>query len=289
MVTGVVWLFLAFVLIAAVALVVVLAVFSRGTAPRSGHDGVRRVRQVITLARVVAVVLAVRVVMDVSAVGAHGQGLALTPFVAAIVWVIGGIAAEMVTRSALRDGGAVLEVRSLGRYLPRRGAVLLVFGIALLVAAAVITTLAADPDGRSLSYTCGPNCHGTRSPWAGAFYTAPLAVAFVVLLVLVAVNVRLVVSRPRGRLDAPDQAADDATRTSAVAATLLVVALAVAATAAGLVMFSLLSPTFAPDTPASVRVAMATTVASLVIAVVSATALAVTAFSPRQARTSLEA
>ncbi|UFU02345.1 hypothetical protein LQF12_12665 [Ruania suaedae] len=281
--SGAIWAFLAFVLVAAASLIVVVVVFSRGTSPRSGHDGVRRVRQVITLARVAAAVLAVRMVVDVSALGVHGQGLALAPAVVAIVWVIGGLAAEMVTRSALRDGGAGLEVRDVRRYLPRRGAQLLGLGLGLLVAATVITTLAAGPDGRSLSYSCGPGCSGTRTPWPGTFYTTPLAVAFVILLILVVVNIRLVVSRPRGALEAPDQAADDATRASAVAATLVVVSLAVAATAAGLMMFGLLPAALAADEPWTSRAALAAMLAAGALAAAAAVSLLVTALSPRPA------
>ncbi|UFU07431.1 hypothetical protein [Ruania halotolerans] len=286
--TGFVWFFLAFVLIAAVALFVVIAVFSRGSAPRSGHDGVRRVRAVIVLARVVAAVLAVRVVMDVSELGLYGQGLSLAPFVVAIVWVLGGIAAEMVTRSALRDGGAALEVRSLERYLPRRSAFLLGFSIVLLVATAVITTVVAGADGRSLAYACGPDCMSTRTPWPGAFYTAPLAVAFMILLVLVAINVHLAVTRPRGNLAEVDLAADDDTRSAAVAAALAVVALAIAATAAGLVMFGLLPPSFDPDAPPLIRLALVAGIAAVVLAAVSAAGLLVTALTPRPVRSAAE-
>ncbi|SEE96159.1 hypothetical protein [Ruania alba] len=286
--TGIVWLFLAFVLIAAVALFVVIAVFSRGTTPRADHDGVRRVRNVILMARVAAAVLAVRVVMDVSGLGLHGQGLALAPVVVAIVWVLGGIAAEMVTRSALRDGGAALEVRSLRRYVPRRGTVLLGLSVALLVTAATITTLMADSGGRSLSYSCGTNCWADRSPWPGEFYTAPLAVAFVVLLALVTTNIWLAVSRPRGRLDDADAAADDATRTAAVAAALAVVALATAATAAGLAIFGLLPAAFDPDGLVLARLTLALTLAAVAVAAASSAALLVTAFSPRPSRTPSE-
>lgn len=287
--SGSIWLVFAFVLIATVALFVVIVVIARGAQPRSGHDGVRRVRRVIFLARVVAAVLAVRVVMDVSALGQYGQGLALAPVVVAIVWVIGGIAAETFTRSTLRGGGATLEVRSVRRYLPLRATVLLGAGIVLVVAAGIVTSALADPDGRSLSHSCGPNCWSIRSPWAGTFYLAPLAVALLVLLALVAINVRLVVSRPRGHLAAADATADDATRSAAVAASLSVVALAVAATAAGLVVFGMAAAAFDPHAPLAARLVWLPGLAGAVLAGISAVGLVVAALAPRPAELPVEA
>src|SRR5699024_7241489 len=110
-------------------------------------------------------------------------------------------------------------------------------GLVLVLVAGTITTVVAAPDGRSLSHACGPNCWSISFLWFGTFYTAPLVVAFALLLALVAINVRLVVSRPRGHLSAAAATADDATRSAAVAASLSVVALAVAATGGGLVVF----------------------------------------------------
>ncbi len=268
-----VWTAFAFVLVAAVALVVVIAVVGLRSTSGSDHHGIRRVRRVVTMARVLAAVLAVRVILDVDEVGRYGQGLALAPVVAATVWVIAGVAAELVSASVLRDGGANLEVRTLRRYLPTWGAGLLAGALLALLATGVLTSLLADASGRGLTYSCGPGCTSTRTPWPGPFYLLPVGVAFAVLLVLTAASLHLTVARPRGALGESVAAEDDRLRRGGVAVTLTVLALATAATAAGLMLFSILPVALGPDGPAWVRLALATVVVALLLAAAATGAL----------------
>ena len=261
-----VWTAFAFVLVAAVALVVVIAVVGLRRTSSSDHHGIRRVHRVLTMARVLAAVLAVRVVLDVDEVGRYGQGLALAPVVAATVWLVAGVVAELVSSSILRDGGANLEVRTLRRYLPTGGAGLLAGALLALLATAVLTSLLADASGRGLTYSCGSGCTGTRTPWPGPFYLLPVGVGFAVLLVLTAASLHLTVARPRGALGESAAAEDDRLRRRGVAVTLLVVALATAVTAAGLMLFSILPVALIPDGPAVVRVALGTVVLALLLA-----------------------
>lgn len=268
-----VWLALVFVLVATVAAAVVVAAFGLHRARRSDHRGLRRVRQVMTVARVVAVVLAVRVVLDVVEVGSFGQGLALAPGVAATVWVVAGVVAEAVSATMLRDGGANLEVRTVGRYLPQWGTALLAVAVLALAVTGVLTSALADASGRGLTYSCGPGCTGTRTPWPGPFYLLPIGVVLALLLVLTALRIVLAVRRPRGALGHAETLEDDRLRRGGAASALAVAAVAVTLTATGLLLFGMLPSALDPHTPGAVTVAVATVVLAMVLSGVAAVAL----------------
>lgn len=276
-----VWTAFVFVLVATVAVVVVIGVTGLHHRRRTDHHGIRRVQRMISLARVLAAVLAVRVVLDVDDVGRYGQGLALAPVVAATVWVVAGVAAEVVSASMLRDGGANLEVRTLRRYLPTWGAGLLAGALLALLATGVLTSVLADATGRGLTYACGPDCTSTSTPWPGSFYLLPVGVAFALLLLLTAVSLRLTVARPRGALGEDATAEDDRLRRSGVAVTLAVVAMATAVTAAGLMLIGILPVAVARDSPAGARVALAAVVLALLLAGGAAVALLRAALAAR--------
>ncbi len=108
----------------------------------------------------------------------------------------------------------------------------------MLVSGGAWATAVASPDdlgraGRSLATTCGPGCTGSRGPWPGSFYTVPLAVGLLLVLVLAVVAARAVVRRPRNGADPDVVRLDDVARRRALETVVAAVGVAVGATLAG--------------------------------------------------------
>jgi hypothetical protein len=75
------------------------------------------------------------------------------------------------------------------------------------------TTAAGSPDdlgraGRSLFRSCGPTSSEGSGPWAGSFYSLPLAIVVLVGVVAAALALRQIVRRPRPE-DPSGQILDD--------------------------------------------------------------------------------
>ncbi|WP_392543927.1 hypothetical protein [Oryzobacter telluris] len=169
--------------------------------------------------RVVGLVLGVVVAGLLFSLGervdALGRLTALAPVALGAGILLGTIVGELTARPPVGiRRSAVMERRSLGALVPRGRAVVLGVGSALLAGTLGIGAAWGSPDdlgraGRSYARTCevvlpdlGRTTMGSaHGPWPGSFYAVPLAVAFVVLAVLVAVALRAVVARPRPELD----------------------------------------------------------------------------------------
>ncbi|MFC0007358.1 hypothetical protein [Micromonospora siamensis] len=146
-----------------------------------------------------------------------GRGTAIAAPLLGLCVLAGVVAGE--SRAARPTGPArtaALETRQVRHYLPRwpaRAVAVAGAGLAVLLAA---TTAAGSADdlgraGRSLAYDCGVVA-GSHGPWAGSFYSLPLAVVLGVGVLLAGLALRRVVGRPRPVDDAGDLVRDDAER-----------------------------------------------------------------------------
>lgn len=149
-----------------------------------------------------------------------GRSLLLAPALVGLGVVVGVLVGEQRVRppsSSARSAGLVH--RRPGDYLPRR----LTWAVALttvaLGALLVMTTHLGSADastgraGGSLALRClarGAEVVTSGGPWLGRYYSLPLAVAMLAVLVATLVGVRSAVLRPRASADAGDRDAVDA-------------------------------------------------------------------------------
>lgn len=142
------------------------------------------------------------VALGVSFAGSLGRGVMLAAPVFGVAFLLAVCAGEMTSSppSAVRRT-ATIRTRRVRSYLPRplTGAVGL--STLLLTASMIGATLYGSTDdlgrvGRSLSYSCAQGHIGSRGPWPGWFYAAPLllvtgivvSVAFATLVQIVRRN-----------------------------------------------------------------------------------------------------
>ena len=186
------------------------------------HPGVVEIARHTRRWRVVGLLLGAAAAVLALALGervdALGRVTALAPMALGAGVLLGTIAGELTARPAvgIRRSAAV-EARTLSAILPRGRAAVLAGSTALLVGALAIGAAWGSADdlgraGRAFARTCtvaDPDLgtivmSGSRGPWPGWFYAAPLALALAVLAVLVAVALRAIVARPRPELDSRD-------------------------------------------------------------------------------------
>src|SRR5689334_3750806 len=150
--------------------------------------------------------------------GALGRGFLLAAPVFGLCVLTGVVAGELTVRPpGGRTRAAVLEVRRVRDYLPRRLTTAVLGAAVALASLAAVTTATAVPDhlgraGRWLQLACGPGLVQTSGPWAGSFYTLPLAVLVAAGLVAAGGALHAVVGRARTGTDPGTVAADDALR-----------------------------------------------------------------------------
>jgi hypothetical protein len=145
-----------------------------------------------------------------------GRGVLLAAPLLGLCVLAGVIAGES---RAVRPTGptrqAALETRQVRHYLPRRPARAVAAAGVTLTALLTATTAAGSADdlgraGRALAYDCG-TVTGSHGPWAGSFYSLPLALVVAAGVLIAALAVRRVVGRPRPQA-AADLGPDDAER-----------------------------------------------------------------------------
>ena len=152
-----------------------------------------------------------------AASGALGRGLLLAGPVFGLCVLAGVVAGEISVRPA---GGptrtAVVEVRRVRDYLPHGLAKAVLAAAAVLLALVTVTTATAGPDdlgrGTVLLSRCGPGSWEGHGPWAGSFYSVPLAAMVATGLIVAGVALRVVIRRARTGADPDGVAADDALR-----------------------------------------------------------------------------
>lgn len=242
------WLIVAAVPLLVVGLVVAVLVVALRRA-RTGlrwsqiQDPVaRRWRTVTATCWWVGVAVAVVGVVAIAAVEDLGRGLMLGPVVLGLVLTAATAAGEVITArtpGAAGDGDreVLLEVRTVRGLVPPGRLVLATAG----VIAALLTTLAASlvsraddlgRAGRTIPYDGIDGSFGWRGPWPGWFYTVPVWVLLVILLVAVAAVLRLVVDRRRSGPSERERFLDDLIRRTSAQRLVALVALVGFGTAA---------------------------------------------------------
>lgn len=149
--------------------------------------------------------------------GALGRGLLLAGPVFGLCVLAGVVAGEISVRPA---GGqtrtAVVEVRRVRDYLPHGLVKAVLAAAAVLLALVTVTTATAGPDdlgrGTVLLSRCGPGLWEGHGPWAGSFYSVPLAAMVATGLIVAGAALRVVIRRARTGADPDVVAADDALR-----------------------------------------------------------------------------
>ena len=140
-----------------------------------------------------------------------GQALAAPAF--ALCLLAGVILGEVRPRPDGPHRTATLEVRDVGRYLPRALTRWLVVFAVTLAVLLVVTTAVGSPDdlgrpGRWLAVSCGPELSRAAGPWPGSFYSLPIALVVVLGLGAALMTARFVA----GRRAEDDPAGDEAAR-----------------------------------------------------------------------------
>ncbi|MBS2965926.1 hypothetical protein KGA66_22970 [Actinocrinis puniceicyclus] len=135
--------------------------------------------------------------------GALGRGMML----AAPLFGLCVLAGVLVGESSVGAPGgptrlAAVEVRRVRDFLPRQLSNAVATAACALAALLLATTAAASPDdlgraGRLLVCRCSPISSEAHGPWAGSFYSVPLAGVVVVGIVTAILALRQIVRRPR--------------------------------------------------------------------------------------------
>ncbi|MGV8845910.1 hypothetical protein [Tessaracoccus sp.] len=200
-----------------------------------------RLRVTNTVARVSGVVVGLMILAPLMASLRFGLGVFLAPAVFAATQILAIVAAGILTHSAARTRGtAGLEVRGVRRYLPGRLTMLVASAsatLALVLAGTTATAVADDMGvrGRAFSYfyPCDGVCSAGFSPWPGAFYSLPLAIALTVVVALAVLGVIIAVRRPRDASNPEIVRVDDLIRARAVESIVAAVGVGVAGTLVG--------------------------------------------------------
>ena len=206
----------------------------------AAHPGLARLRRSTLLVRLVAMVVGAVAAVVTASTGGLGRGFALAPAVFAAVQILGVLAVDLLARDDARSPGtAGLEVRRV-RDFSAPGLVRLAaaagVGLALFLAWAGAV---AGPDdlgraGRALTYSCVQGCdHGTLSPWPGPYYSVPMAVALLAVVLLAGLAVRVTVRRPRNGASPEIVAVDNVVRRRSVESVLAAVGVAISGSLAG--------------------------------------------------------
>jgi len=139
--------------------------------------------------------------------------------------VVAGVLAGELAGAAVEGPvrRAPLEVRRVGDHLPRAlGRTVAGLAVLLLGLLAVTSATASADDlgrgGRALAYRCGAQLSGAVGPWAGSYYSVPLAAVLVVGLLGAGLALRQVVRRPRAGTTPAALVDDDAVRRRSAAA-----------------------------------------------------------------------
>ncbi|MCW2881273.1 MAG: hypothetical protein JWQ95_5373 [Sphaerisporangium sp.] len=135
--------------------------------------------------------------------GALGRGVMLAAPLFGLCVVAGVLVGEFsVGGPRGQTRRAAVEVRQVRDYLPRQLSRAVITAACALVALLLATTAAGSPDdlgraGRSLFRRCGPTSSEAHGPWAGSFYSFPLAIVVLAGVVTAVLALRQIVRRPR--------------------------------------------------------------------------------------------
>jgi hypothetical protein len=149
--------------------------------------------------------------------GALGRGLLLAAPLFGVFVLAGVLAGELSVRApGGRTRRAAIAVRRAGDYIPRGLACSIAVAAVAMGALLIVTTATGTADdlgsGRSLVRRCSAVMTQSDGPWAGSFYSIPLAIVILGGLTAAVFALRQVVRRPRPGDPATLAAADDLLR-----------------------------------------------------------------------------
>jgi hypothetical protein len=225
-----------------VAVVVGALVFAsrRKVAPAAPRTPATREWRLVQLTRAVGVVVGLLVGWRVFDRGSYGTGPMLAPAAFGLCVVLATAVGETVVRPRRAAGvrSASLTPRRVTAYLPRVTTALV--GVMLVVSTAtmVLTTVTASRDDytdgmRALS--CRTATTGSsQTPYPGSYYTLPLGLLLLSVLVVAVLAARQVVRRPRGM--AGTEVGDDALRRRSIGVVVAATGIAVCAPYVGVAL-----------------------------------------------------
>lgn len=150
--------------------------------------------------------------------GALGRGVLLAAPLFALFVVLGTLAAQLRATS-LTGSVRVADVghRRIRDYVPVGLSRMVVAGAAVLTVMLVFTTALGSADdlgraGRALTRRCNETTTGTHGPWAGVFYSLPLAIVVLIGIAAGLFTLHRVVRRPRPSNPHDVRTSDDALR-----------------------------------------------------------------------------
>jgi hypothetical protein len=206
----------------------------------AAFPGLARLRRSTLTGRLLAVVIGLAVIVPVGATGRLGRGLMLVPAVFAAVQVLGVLIGDVVARRDARTPGiAGLEVRRARDFLPRRLVRLVSLAAGALAVLLAWATAVGSPDdlgraGRSLTYVCTEACTSEGlGPWPGSYYSVPITVALLLVVLFAGLAVWVTVRRPRNGADPEVVRVDDVVRRRSVESVVSSVGIAVCGSLAG--------------------------------------------------------
>jgi hypothetical protein len=135
--------------------------------------------------------------------GALGRGMLLAAPLFGLFVLLGVLGGELSVRApAVPTRKAAIKVRRSRDYLPRHLSRAVTGATGVLTALLVATTLTGSADdmgraGRWLARQCTPALSPASGPWAGSYYSYPLAVVILVGLIAAVFTLRMIVVRPR--------------------------------------------------------------------------------------------
>jgi hypothetical protein len=192
------------------------------------YPGLVALRRLTIAARYTGLAAGAAVFVVVACLGRLGRGLFLAPAASGAVLIVAVVLGQHSAYGAARTAGvAGVERRRIRDYLPRGLTLSVLLFLAVLVASASWTTLAASEDDlglhRAYAVTGSETvmtgvssevlaAESTRSPFPGAFYTSMPAIGLPIVLVLGAIALWLTARRPRNGADPELVPADDALR-----------------------------------------------------------------------------
>ncbi len=234
--------------VAATTLVVLLTVPRRRSLvamDKAAFPRLARLHRSMLLARLAGILLGLAVIVPVATSGRLGRGLMLVPAVFAAVQILAVLTGDVIARHDARTpGSAGIEVRRVRDFLPAGLTRLTTLAAAALTVLLAWATVVASPDdvgrpGRSLAYTCTEDCSSGRlGPWPGSFYSVPMALALLAVVVLGGTAVLGTVRRPRNGSDSEIVRVDDAVRRRSVESVVASMGIAVSASLAGVGVFA---------------------------------------------------
>lgn len=205
---GVPELLLALLLLLGLGLMIGLSAVSHRSGPRGG--GAPADRQVVREWRLVqatrglGVVVGLLVTVQVYQRGSYGVGPMLAPAAFGLCVVLATALGETVVRPRRPPGvrTASLTPRRIADYLPRVTTTLVAVMLVITTATIVLTTVTASRDAGTRSMRalgCETATTGSaHTPYPGSYYTLPLSLLLLAVLLVAVLAARQVVRRPRG-------------------------------------------------------------------------------------------